>query len=35
MKARRDKGLSGALRERDEIVAPYFRLSKTRRESKK
>jgi enoyl-CoA hydratase len=31
MKARRDKGLSEALKERDEIVAPYFRLSHGRR----
>jgi len=27
VKARRDKGLSQALKERDEMVAPFFRLS--------
>jgi enoyl-CoA hydratase len=27
LRARRDKGLSGALAEREELVAPYFRLS--------
>jgi len=33
MKARRDKGLTQALRDRDHMVAPFFRLGKSRDDS--
>jgi hypothetical protein len=32
MKARRDKGLTAALAERDSMVAPLFRMSRKKRE---
>jgi hypothetical protein len=32
MKSRRDKGLTGALAERDAMVAPAFRMSRKKRE---